>query len=229
MCRILLVEDAVPEAEALRTLIEQHPCAGAIQLESCSFSQVRKRISLGPRIDVLFAPVDAPGAFPTCDSDERAGIALVRELQDNDVLPLTVYGTDHQYLLLAPYSPSEARNALDKLFGLLGHRAANPLALRSNGTVHIVDPIDVVYVKSMGRKVLVRLSDGRLLESYAALSELEEQLPGSFVRCHKSYLANMEHVVQASSDGLVMDCNEAVPVSQRQYRSVRDALMSFSS
>ena len=241
MCRILLVEDAVPEAQALRALIEQHPCAGAIQLESCTFSQVRKRISQGPRVDALFAPVDAPGDRPTCGLDERAGIALVRELQDRGDLPLTVYcttraaytstvyGTDHQYLLLAPYSPTEARNALDKLFGLLGHRAASPLALRSNGTVHIVDPVDVVYVKSMGRKVLVKLSDGRLLESYAALSELEQQLPGSFVRCHKSYLANMEHVVQASADGLVMDCNEAVPVSQRQYRSVRDALMSFSA
>lgn len=77
--------------------------------------------------------------------------------------------------------------------------------------------------------MLVRLSDKRLLESYAALSELEQQLPGSFVRCHKSYLANMEHVVQASADGLVMDSDEAVPVSQRQYRSVRDALMSFSA
>lgn len=203
MCRILLVEDAVPEPEALRVLIEQHPCAGAIQLESCAFSQVRERVSQGPRVDALFAPVDAPGAFPACASDERAGIALVRELQDRGILPLTVYcttraaytsavyGTDHQYLLLAPYSPSEARNALDKVFGLLGHRAASPLALRSAGTVHIVDPADVVYVKSIGRKVLVRFSDTRVLESYAALAELEQQLPGSFVRCHKSYLANM--------------------------------------
>lgn len=241
MCRILLVEDAVPEPEALRVLIEQHPCAGAIQLESCAFSQVRERVSQGPRIDALFAPVDAPGAFPACASDERAGIALVRELQDRGILPLTVYcttraaytsavyGTDHQYLLLAPYSPSEARNALDKVFGLLGHRAASPLALRSAGTVHIVDPADVVYVKSIGRKVLVRLSDARVLESYAALAELEQQLPGSFVRCHKSYLANMEHVVQASADGLVMDCDEAVPISQRQYRTVRGALRSFSA
>ena len=140
MCRILLVEDAVPEPEALRVLIEQHPCAGAIQLESCAFSQVSERISQSPRIDALFAPVDAPGAFPACTSDERAGIELVRELQDRGILPLTVYcttraaytsavyGTDHQYLLLAPYSPSEARNALDKVFGLLGHRAASPLA-----------------------------------------------------------------------------------------------------
>ena len=155
MCRILLVEDAVPEPEALRVLIEQHPCAGAIQLESCAFSQVSERISQSPRIDALFAPVDAPGAFPACTSDERAGIELVRELQDRGILPLTVYcttraaytsavyGTDHQYLLLAPYSPSEARNALDKVFGLLGHRAASPLALRSAGTVHIVDPADV--------------------------------------------------------------------------------------
>ena len=94
---------------------------------------------------------------------------------------------------------------------------------------NIVDPADVVYVKSIGRKVLVRLSDARVLESYAALVELEQQLPGSFVRCHKSYLANMEYVVQASADGLVMDCNEAVPISQRQYRTVRDALRSFSA
>ena len=171
MCRILLVEDAVPEPEALRVLIEQHPCAGAIQLESCGFSQVRERVSQSPRIDALFAPVDAPGAFPACASDERAGIALVRGLQDRGILPLTVYcttraaytsavyGTDHQYLLLAPYSPSEARNALDKVFGLLGHRAASPLALRSAGTVHIVDPADVVYVKKMcirDRGVLLR-------------------------------------------------------------------------
>ena len=28
---------------------------------------------------------------------------------------------------------------------------------------------------------------------------------------------------------LVMDCNEAVPISQRQYRTVRDALRSFSA
>ena len=242
MCRILLVEDAVPEPEALRVLIEQHPCAGAIQLESCAFSQVRERVSQGPRIDALFAPVDAPGAFParrirrTCRHRASARAAEYR-----GILPLTVYcttraaytsavyGTDHQYLLLAPYSPSEARNALDKVFGLLGHRAASPLALRSAGTVHIVDPADVVYVKSIGRKVLVRLADARVLESYAALAELEQQLPGSFVRCHKSYLANMEHVVQASADGLVMDCDEAVPVSQRQYRIVRDALRSFSA
>ena len=186
MCRILLVEDAVPEPEALRVLIEQHPCAGAIQLESCAFSQVRERVSQGPRIDALFAPVDAPGAFPACASDERAGIALVRELQDRGILPLTVYcttraaytsavyGTDHQYLLLAPYSPTEARNALDKVFGLLGHRAASPLALRSAGTVHIVDPADVVYVKSIGRKVLVRLSDVRALS---------QKLPGEHGAC----------------------------------------------
>ena len=83
MCRILLVEDAVPEPEALRVLIEQHPCAGAIQLESCVFSQVRERVSQGPRIDALFAPVDAPGAFPACASDERAGIALVRAQKQN--------------------------------------------------------------------------------------------------------------------------------------------------
>ena len=57
-----------------------------------------------------------------------------------------------------------------------------------------------------------------------AAAELEKQLPGSFVRCHKSYLANMEHVIRGCREALTMTTGAQVPVSQRQYRAVRDAL-----
>ena len=72
--------------------------------------------------------------------------------------------------------------------------------------------------------MLVSYVDGRELLAYAALSDLEQQLPGSFVRCHKSYLANMEHVRTSCRETLTMTTGATVPVSQRQYRAVRDAL-----
>ena len=103
-------------------------------------------------------------------------------------------------------------------------RVAAPVMLRSGGSTHVINPHEVQFVQSQGRKVLVSYVDGREFYAYAALSDLEKQLPGSFVRCHKSYLANMEHVIRGCHEALTMTTGAQVPVSQRQYRAVRDAL-----
>ena len=172
---------------------------------------------------------------PSCRGVHEGGIDLVRKLDADHTLPLViytctreaytsaVYSTRHQYLLLTPFSPVEVRAALDKVLGMIG-RVAAPVMLRSGGSTHVINPHEVQFVQSQGRKVLVSYVDGRELYAYAALSDLEKQLPGSFVRCHKSYLANMEHVIRGCREALTMTTGAQVPVSQRQYRAVRDAL-----
>lgn len=230
MCRILAIEGdgGAAEFERLRTLVAGHPAYATLQLESCNAADVPRRMTQAPHVDILLVPVNAGGVH-------EGGIHLVQQLARDHVQPLViytatretytsaVYRTKHQYLLLTPFSPAEVRAALDKTLGLLG-RAAAPIMLRSGGSTHVIDPHEVQFVQSQGRKVLVSYIDGRELLAYAALSDLEQQLPGSFVRCHKSYLANMEHVRTSCREALTMTTGATVPVSQRQYRAVRDAL-----
>lgn len=234
MCRILVVEEAASACDQLCGMIAHHPAAATLDVERCAFKNVAQRVGEAPRVDILFVGVNAGGAA-------EGGIALVQELEQCNMVPLVVYlatretytsavyHTRHQYLLLEPLSQREVRAALDKVFGMLGKVATAPVMLRSGGSTHVIDPHQVQFVQSQGRKVLVSFADGRELVAYAALSELEQQLPGGFVRCHKSYLANIEHVRTSCHNSLTMASGAEIPVSQRQYRAVRDALASYTA
>lgn len=232
MCRILMVGDEGANLDALQQLIEQHPAAGTLQVERCEATGVARRVASQPRVDILVVPVHVGG-------EHEGGIRLVESLERETLEPLVVYTTtregytsavyrtNHQYLPLSPFSPKEVHAALDKVLGMLGRAASAPVMLRSGGSTHVIDPHAVEYVQSCGRKVLVAFADGHELQAYAALSDLEQQLPGGFVRCHKSYLANMEYVRASCRECLTMASGRTVPVSQRQYRIVRDALTSY--
>ena len=237
-------------------LISRHPASSSLQIERCDAARAAKRALEAPRVDVLFIDVAGPAAAgngatapspaaaadtaPSPTPTPTGGIDVVRELQACGSSPLVVYtttrkgytsqvyATQHEYLLLKPFSAAEVGDALAKVLAKLGSHVTTPLALRANGSIHVIDPADIEFVKSVGRRVEVHLTDGSSIIAYASLQDIESKLPGSFLRTHKSYLANMACVEEETESELTMLSGKTVAVSQRQHRCVRDALMAFN-
>ena len=167
MCRILAIEDNEAIIDRLQTLVAGHPAWATLQFECCGAQVAEERVSRAPHVDILVVPINAGGVH-------EGGIDLVRKLDADHALPLViytctreaytsaVYSTRHQYLLLTPFSPVEVRAALDKVLGMIG-RVAAPVMLRSGGSTHVINPHEVQFVQSQGRKVLVSYVDGREL------------------------------------------------------------------
>ena len=82
----------------------------------------------------------------------------------------------------------------------------------------------ILFIVSERNYLEIHTVDGDSVTVPGKLDEAEQQLKSGFVRCHKSYLANMEHVIRGCREALTMTTGAQVPVSQRQYRAVRDAL-----
>ncbi len=251
MCRLLVALSDEESQNRLCELISRHPASSSLQIERCDAARAAKRALEAPRVDVLFIDVAGPsvgGASPATPSPASAaatpsptgGIDAVRELQTCGSSPLVVYtttregytsqvyATQHEYLLLKPFSAAEVGDALAKVLAKLGSHVTTPLALRSNGSIHVIDPADIEFVKSVGRRVEAHLTDGSSIIAYASLQDIESKLPGSFLRTHKSYLANMACVEEGTDSELTMLSGKTVAVSQRQHRCVRDALMAFN-
>jgi DNA-binding LytR/AlgR family response regulator len=87
---------------------------------------------------------------------------------------------------------------------------------------------DIVAVLGADDYAELRLAGGRSLLHAARLERLEAQLPASFVRVHRSAIANLAHVHRLERDGhrwrLVMDDGLALPVSRTRLPAVREAL-----
>jgi len=102
----------------------------------------------------------------------------------------------------------------------------NKIALPQNEGIEFVSPEEIVYCKSDGSYTEIILSQKRVMIT-RLLGDLETQLQEySFLRTHKSYLVNLNHIVKyIRKDGgyLIMSNGDKVAVSRRK----RDVLLKI--
>jgi len=112
----------------------------------------------------------------------------------------------------------------------LTRAAARPncLTVASSRGVERVPLADLVAVVGADDYVELRLTDGRRLLHAARLDRLEAELPATFLRVHRSVIANLAHVRGLERDGgrgrLLMDDGPPLPISRNRLPAVRDAL-----
>lgn len=112
----------------------------------------------------------------------------------------------------------------------LTRAAARPncLTVASARGVERVPLEDIVAVVGADDYVELRLTDGRRLLHAARLDRLETDLPATFLRVHRSVIANLVHVRGFERDSgrsrLLMDEGAPLPISRNRLAAVRDAL-----
>ena len=62
---------------------------------------------------------------------------------------------------------------------------------------------------------------------YSRVGDVESRLDDRFVRCHQSFIINLEHVSSMRSNSLTMDNGSVIPVSQPRQKNVRVELTRF--
>lgn len=170
--------------------------------------------------------------------DVPNGIELVRQLFPTgcgtQVIYVTghieyctrVYSTEHVWFLVKPFSQADLDQALKQTVSNLKASTTRPISVSVRGTTTLVQPRQISYVESKRRKLFIHAGD-QVLETYGVLEQLAQELPDSFVQCHKSFLANLSFVESYSADGLVLRSGETVPVSQKRRPEVRRAVLDF--
>ncbi len=224
-CGILIVDDVEDEALELAELVRRAPVAHDAAIRTLfSADGLKAQLGSGQAPDVLFIDIAL---------DEDDGIDLVRQLglgvrtqvvyvSGFDDYHTRVYETPHASFVKKPVRQEDVSLALEQALERL-RATASPLVLRHDRTTDIVRPEDILYVESDRRSVIVHTSTATL-RAYGKLSGVLDQLPGNFVRCHQSYLVNLDEVARLGADAVTLSSGETIPVSRRWRASVREAL-----
>ena len=89
---------------------------------------------------------------------------------------------------------------------------------------------DITYFESRAKKVLLHTVKGDKHYCFAAkLDDLAKVLPPSFLRCHQSYLVNMNTIQSLDTQNHVflLQSNEEILISRRNYQEAREAYQQF--
>lgn len=103
------------------------------------------------------------------------------------------------------------------------------LSVVSTGRLRPVPARQIVHVRGAGDYMELHLEDGSQHLHSVTLTELETQLPSSFLRVHRSFIVNTRHIdrLQRHDGGtgtLILHNGVEIPVSRRVMPTVRKAL-----
>lgn len=83
----------------------------------------------------------------------------------------------------------------------------------------------IIYIQSNRKKLIIATVDGTF-EIYGKLDEiLEEQLSSYFVRIHRCYAVNVQHITELSYEDVVLTNNEKFSISRPLQKQVREQLI----
>ena len=101
-----------------------------------------------------------------------------------------------------------------------GNGAPRRLQLRSENGIIFVDPEEIVYAESSGKRSIVHLKDRNVTAS-VLLGELCDMLPDQFVRANRFYVVNVRFVQGVGRDGILFSSGEQIPIPERRVKEIQ--------
>ncbi len=245
--RTIIIDDEPIALEKLRSYVEKTPF---LQLAGAYSNGVEalETMALGTEVDVIFTDINMP---------DINGMEMVSALtQQPLVVFITAYSDyaaeSYRYsavdYLLKPYNFTDFQRAAGKVldrYRMMHSEVTTHDQETSTGTAQTVNDSGSIFIKVDHRYVRVNLTDIRYIKGYgeylqifttsspsplltlSSFATILGRLSGDFLQIHRSYIVNMNHVLQIERARIVMDADTYLPVGDsykpklQQYLATR--------
>ena len=227
MITCAMCDDELPFAEQLRSLVMAYAKKKRVELQAETFAsaeELLEEIENGAGFEILFLDIEMR---------KMDGIELGKKLRERSYQTLIIYVSGYdQYMrqlfeaepfrfLSKPLKQEELENVLDKAFERISRFHRELFTIRFGKNVVNLLCRDIVYLESNKRKVIVH-----------KLDEAEEELlaiSADFVRIHKAYLVNIEHVEAFQYEKLALRDGTILSISEAHRANVRSRFWEWDS
>lgn len=179
-------------------------------------------------VDILFMDIKLKGAN---------GIEIVKKnekyLKNTKLVYITGYSeyiedifeTNPTYYLQKPISLEKVKKVLDKIERLEKNNAS--IVLNVGNGIEKINCDDILYIESYARILNVHLTDDRVIETYSKLSDILNELPFNFIKIHKSYVINMDHIRSYKPNQVVLNNDATLTIGRKNIKEVKEIIMKY--
>lgn len=137
-----------------------------------------------------------------------------------------VFSVNPIYFIMKPINVEKLSEALNKAIYEAEVSSHRTLDIISQNKALRIRHDEIKYIESRMRTVTVH-ELRRNTEFNMKLDELENKLPSSFIRCHKSYLVNMNTVRSISNNRLELFTGETIPIAKAKYPKIKQKILQY--
>lgn len=231
--RCIAMDDEPLALSQLKKYIEKVPFLELVEACPDTFSAM-KAMESGD-IDAIFADINMP---------DLNGLEFIRSLSDPPIVVFTTayseyaiegYKVNAADYLLKPYGFDDfvaAATKVKRQYELLHQAPAQTLSepqhdfmyIKTDHSMSRIETSNIMYIEGMGEYVRVHAKDSRLpITTLLSMRKAEQALQGgTFLRVHKSYIANMSLAVSVTRTSIKFGPDDFVPIGDAYKAVVTD-------
>lgn len=175
-------------------------------------------------IDIIFFDIN---------QGQDNGIEIAKRIREVDTLVKVVFtSTSGEYALASfcifPFNYLTKPINKELLFKVLSHAVClidkekqKSIVIKFENEIHTIFFKDIKYIESYSKKINIYTQKG-ILSFNSKLDEVERKINDKrFLRCHKSFLVNMDYVSKVEEYSFVLFDNSKVPIKQRELSNIK--------
>lgn len=228
MLNFVLCDDSQSAIKKLSKMLEaiiiQNDLDGQIVFSTQSPSSLLKYVKDNP-VNVVILDIDL--------NDDISGLKIAETIRKQDKDIYIIFITGHlEYGLMAyryktfdyiakPLTVERFQETILRLYEDVSND--NPKYIRLDNNKTIIPESSVKYIQKDGMK-LVFTTDTRTYEVYNSFNKVAPILPKQFVRCHKSYIVNLDKIndINFTTNIISFDNNEICYIGPKYKNNFKE-------
>lgn len=175
--------------------------------------------------------------------DDGDGIEIIKKIQQlspqTKVIYITgyienstrIFETKPSNFLVKPVDYSKIVDAIEKMKQEIYTKERDCVVIHTiDRTCITVALKNIIYIESNKRKLIMHTDSGTYI-FYGTLNEFEQKIMSKeeqcFIRCHQSYLLNMQYITGKNGTVFILTTGEKLPISRARYEDVKEKYMDF--
>lgn len=236
MLNFVICDDEIHMLNRLEQLFNKcflmHDYDAKVMLKTTDYKDVISYISSN-KVDVVVLDIE----FKNSKFDGLKLAEQIRKLNKNCYIIFTTSHLEYvmkaynyktfAYLIKNTITLDSLSETLARLFDDISNNTNKFLKIDNKGT--FVDLNDIQFIEKRGMKLIYHTFN-RDYETYNSFTKIEENLPENFVRCHKSYIANINNIsnISSSSNTIVFKNNSVCYIGPK-YKNCFLEMINYDS
>lgn len=222
-----ICEDQTYFSDQLRDMLEGYLRKRNLKAQVMAFSSGEELLAFGSAPNVILMDIKLPG---------KNGIEIIENLKSRGAASQVVFITSYReyvfrafdldavHYLLKPITTETLYEAVDRAVRRGEYTGEKTILLTKAGRTFRIPVRDILYCEVFDHQIFVHT----LTESFqtsGTLESFEKKLDSRFFRCHRSYLVNMDAVVEKAEGMAVVAGGGKVLISRRKQQEFANQLL----
>lgn len=233
MVKIALCDDEPAEIDRLSALFDKYGSQKDRKFNIEVFNtplDLLDVIESGARFDILLLDVLMPGfnGIQTAAAIRRFDNCVkIIFLTSSSDYAVDSYTVNAYYYKLKPISEEAFFPLMDSVLETCERERTDGLILHCKEGITLVEADKIEYCEIIHRTLFIHLISGKVLQSAGSMDNLEKRLSeqGCFLRFHRSYLVNLNHIKNISKKTVTMLNLTEIPIPRNKYNETKDAFL----